>query len=76
MRTTLSFYQKSDFLSDLVDAFFRLPDTLVRFSGVMLRSLVRAGATAGRWFLSDRGQFILILAMAAVVLGLQLRSLL
>ena len=76
MRTTLSFHQKSDFLTDLTDAFFRLPETLIRSGVTSLRLLVRTVAQGARWLRSDRGQLALIILSAATVLGLQLRSML
>lgn len=80
MKNSLGLTEGSDFLTDFTITLSEVPGTVCRLGYDVAcssgRVICRSASKAWRWIRGDKGQFALILAMAAIVVGLQLRSLL
>lgn len=79
VKNAISFSSGSDFMDDLSAAVATLPGTMIGWSYRQVRKISSMIGNvlrkASQWVRSDTGQFAMIVILAAIVIGLQLRSL-
>lgn len=79
VKNAISFSSGSDFMDDLSAAVAALPGTMLGWSYRQVRKIISMIGNvlrkASQLVRSDTGQFAMIIILAAIVIGLQLRSL-